>query len=385
MIIKRPIYDQQLKNVATEVIIKETIDDQMKLEKELVNLIHASDTNQPLFVPYILKPIFELGDHSFENPVIFKVRAKDVGESLPLEEIKESPHSIALLVETPQQLAWLNFAEYIALSEFLMSQADVTRVVEYSKSNHRKVIGYGLLQPQNFDRCKSMSMDFFCGDFIMKPNEQNCDNTASNKLTVIELINRLQQDDVDLNMVIKLIRADPLLSFQVLRVANSVAFSGVQSVDSIDQAVVRLGLKNLKHWVMVLSMNNISSKPIEVVESGLIRATMAKKIAEKQGKIEQKSAYTAGLLSVLDSLLDMPMPKIMEKTALDEDVRAAILDRSGELGELLTSVVAYEEGLWDSLASDQIYGVDLSEIYIESLESVTQEKQTLQGSMKNNE
>lgn len=384
MIIKRPIYNQKLKNVAVEVIIREDVDDQAKLEKELINLINTTETTHPLFVPYILKPIFESGQHELENPIIFKVRAKDVEESLPLDEIKNSPHSIALLVETPQQLAWLNFAEYIALSEFLMSQADVSKVVEYSKSNHRKVIGYGLLQPQNFDRCKSMSMDFFCGDFLMKPNEQNCDETATNKVTVLELISTLQNDDIDLNTVINLIQADPLLSFQVLRVANSVAFSGVQAVESIDQAVVRLGLKNLKHWIMVLSMNNISSKPIEVVESGLIRATMAKKIAESQGQIHQNSAYTAGLLSVLDSLLDMPMDKIIEKTSLADDIRAAMLDRSGELGEILTNVIAYEEGLWDSLSSDQIFGIDLSEVYIESLESVTQQKQALQSSTKNN-
>lgn len=383
MIIKRPIYNQTLKNVAIEVIVRENIDDQSKIAAELINLVQATDSNQPLFVPYLLKSIFETGEYEIENPVIFKVRAKDVEESLPLDEIKDSPHSIALLIETPQQLAWLNFAEYIALSEFLMSQADVTKVVQYSKSNQRKVIGYGLLQPQNFDRCKSMSMDFFCGDFLMKPNEQNCDETAANKVTVLELISRLQSDDVDLNTVIKLIQADPLLSFQVLRVANSVAFSGVQSVDSIDQAVVRLGLKNLKHWVMVLSMNNISSKPIEVVESGLIRAGMAKKIAENHGQVTQNGAYTAGLLSVLDSLLDMPMDKIIEKTSLTDEVREAMLHRSGVLGEILTNVIAYEEGLWDSLTSDQIFGTDLSEVYIESLETVTQEKQALKSSVKN--
>ena len=301
MIVKRPIYNHQLQCVAFEILSPRQEELNEELSNSLSQLINTSDAELPLFIPFELKDLIEQFEPPIPNPIILKLAAEDIESIYSPEELKNSSFSIALLINTPQHLAWLNYAEYIALTEELMSKADVSKVVQYSKAKQRKVIAYGLDQPLSFAKCQSMTMDYYCGYFLFKPVIDEQIDIAANKLNLLQLIQSLQKEDCDLQKISIIIQTDPLLSYQLLRLANSAAFSGGNPITSIEQAVIRLGLINLKNWVMLFSMQNISDKPMEVLESGLIRAHMAQEIAKVSSThINSQAAYTVGLLSILD-------------------------------------------------------------------------------------
>jgi c-di-GMP phosphodiesterase len=59
-----------------------------------------------------------------------------------------------------------------------------------------------------------------------------------------------------------------------------------------------------------------------------------------------RAAFTVGMFSLLDALLDQPMAKVLETLPLGVESKQALLGGSGELGELLAAVVAYEHGDW---------------------------------------
>lgn len=377
MLVKRPIYNQQLKCVAFEILSYQNLKLNEELTNSLFELINNSDTQLPLFIPFALKAMLEQFEPPIQNPIILKLPAEQIESTYSLNELKESIFSIALLIDTPQQLAWLNFAEYIGLTDQLMSRADVTKVVQYSKANQRKVIAYGIAQPISFDKCKAMTMDYYCGDFLFKPAEDDQTEIAANKLNLLHLIQTLQKEDCDLFTISSIIQTDPLLSFQLLRIANSVAFSGGTSIDSIEQAVARLGVINLKNWIMLFSMKNISDKPVEILESGLIRAHMAEELAKGNPDITTQSAYTAGLLSILDCLLNKPMVELINQITLAEEIKNALMNQTGPLGKLLSLVVAYEEGHWDDVSQHQVNGHDLSKLYIDSLAYVSKSSKAM--------
>lgn len=371
MFVKRPIYNQQLKCVAFEILTSQNLRLNAEVSNSLSDLITHSDTQLPLFIPFSLKPLIEQFQPPIQNPIILKLAAEDIESVYPLNVLQDSVFSIALLVNKPQQLAWLNFAEYIGLTEQLMNGADVTRVVKYSKEKLRKVIAYGIGQPINFDKCKTMTMDYYCGDFLFKPFENDkSTEVAANKLNLLELIQNLQKEDCDLNTISTIIQNDPLLSYQLLKVANSVAYSGGCSIASIDQAVARLGLINLKNWVMLFSMKNISNKPAEILESGLIRAYMVQELAKAHPAIGSQAAYTTGLLSILDSLLNKPMTELVGQITLTSEISDALLNQTGPLGKILSLVIAYEAGNWDDIPQQDFHGLDLSKIYIDGLDFV---------------
>ena len=368
MFSKRPIYNHELKCVAFEILAPKDEELNEELSEHLSQVVNSSDTELPLFIPFHLRNIIELVEPAVQNPIILKLAAEDIEVVYSTDDLKNSLFSIALLINSPKQLAWLNFAEYICLTEQLMDIADVRKVVQYSKAKQRKVIAYGLDQPFSFDKCKDMMMDYYCGDFLFKPVIDDQIDIAANKLNLLQLIQSLQKKECDLQKISIIIQTDPLLSYQLLRLANSAVFSGGNPITSIEQAVTRLGLINLKNWVVLFSMKNISDKPMEILESGLIRAHMAQEIAKvSRDNFSSQSAYTAGLLSILDCLLNKPMPELINKITLSEDITKALLDHTGSLGEILALVIAYESGHWELVNKDNINGLDLSKLYIDSL------------------
>ncbi len=372
MLIKRPIYNQKLNCVAFEILSHQKMIQSEENTNMLYDLIKNADTQLPLFIPFALSSKLEQFEAPIDNPIILKLNADEIETIYPLQQLEDSMFSIALLINTPQQLAFLNCAEYIGLTEQLMEGADLTKVVNFSKAKERKVIAYGLAKPLSFDKCKAMTMDYYCGDFLFKPVETDLKDIAANKLNLLHLIQGLQKEECDFNAIAAIIQNDPLLSFQLLKVANSAGFSGYQAIDSIDQAITRLGLVNLKNWVMVLSMKNISDKPIEILESGLIRAHMAEAIAKKRSDIMPQSAYTAGLLSILDCLLNKPMSELVDQITLGDDIKNALLTHTGALGELLATIISYEEGNWEKVPEQHIKDLDLSKVYIDCLSLVSQ-------------
>ena len=367
MLIKRPIYNQQLKCVAFEVLSHQHTKQDEQLDTLLLELITNSDTQLPLFIPFALKALLDKFETPIENPIILKLLAEDIESIYSLTELENSLFSIALIITTPQQLAWLNFAEYIGLTEELMSKNDLTKVVKFSRDNQRKVIAYGIDKALSFDKCKAMTMDYYCGDFLFKPLEDDKTDITANKLNLLQLIQSIQHKDCNLKDFSDIIQNDPLLSFQLLKVANLGVFSGYQAIESIDQAINRLGIINLKNWIMILSLKNISDKPKEILESGLIRAHMAEELAKKSTNISAQCAYTVGLLSILDCLLNKPMPELINQITLAEEIKNALTNKTGPLGELLSLVVAYEEGHWEEVPHTSCNGLDLSKLYIDCL------------------
>jgi EAL and modified HD-GYP domain-containing signal transduction protein len=62
-------------------------------------------------------------------------------------------------------------------------------------------------------------------------------------------------------------------------------------------------------------------------------------------------AFVAGVFSLLDVLLAMPMTEIVAALSLDLDVVMALLDRAGPLGDLLKLVEHHDAPAWSRPAS----------------------------------
>ncbi len=70
------------------------------------------------------------------------------------------------------------------------------------------------------------------------------------------------------------------------------------------------------------------------------------------------NAFVTGILSLMDTLLGVPMKEILTVIPLDEEVQQALLEKQGALGMLLDLVSRLEEGDQDSLESGlKAYGL----------------------------
>jgi EAL and modified HD-GYP domain-containing signal transduction protein len=66
---------------------------------------------------------------------------------------------------------------------------------------------------------------------------------------------------------------------------------------------------------------------------GKLLELMAQKI--KPGKTVEDIAFTVGIMSLMDALFGLPMHQILEQFSVAEEVKDALLRRSGIYGEML--------------------------------------------------
>lgn len=131
----------------------------------------------------------------------------------------------------------------------------------------------------------------------------------------------------------------------LLKQVNTAAYARPERrVDSLRQAIVVLGQERIKALAAILLLSqNDEIKEIQI-RTLLIRAAMARRVAERIRSMEPALAFTLGLFSRLDALEQMPMVEILDGIPFSSEVREALLARAGEMGRLLDLLDAYERG-----------------------------------------
>jgi EAL and modified HD-GYP domain-containing signal transduction protein len=105
----------------------------------------------------------------------------------------------------------------------------------------------------------------------------------------------------------------------------------------------------------------------EQLTTAITRARTCELVAQQVPGMRGGSAYVVGVLSSLDVVLGIPMGEVLDRLPLADDLRAALLDGTGALGELLTTVLAYERGDDEAVAASAFDAFDLSRAYLSAV------------------
>jgi hypothetical protein len=164
---------------------------------------------------------------------------------------------------------------------------------------------------------------------------------------MVRLLNLLEDQKAGDQEIENAFKSDPSLSYKLLRIANSAAFGG-RDVTSIGFALRMVGRAVLHRWLTVLLVSSVASNSgigHELVLAALVRARLAELVAERTGRRAQTGPlFLVGLFSLLDALLRMPMEGILSRMAIAQDVKDALLTRSGPYASTLALVEAQERG-----------------------------------------
>ena len=101
------------------------------------------------------------------------------------------------------------------------------------------------------------------------------------------------------------------------------------------QALVLLGIDNVKRWATLLALSGIDDKPEELLVTSLVRARMRELLAEAYRERDHDAYFTAGMSSVIDALIDTPMADVLARLPLPDDLKRALLERQGSKGDAL--------------------------------------------------
>ena len=107
-------------------------------------------------------------------------------------------------------------------------------------------------------------------------------------------------------------------------------------------------INTLKKWVTLITLSSCKGKSSELLVLALLRARHCEGLAEKL-KIKSDAAFTVGMFSLLDAIMDQPLPVLLAQLPLSLEVKLALLEGKGDLGELLSAVAQYEVGNWEHI------------------------------------
>eukprot|EP00903_Cladosiphon_okamuranus_P004464 g4462.t1 len=205
------------------------------------------------------------------------------------------------------------------------------------------------------------------GYFFAKPEVVAGKAIAANQTQSLQLLAELQKEDVEVDTVQQIISRDVALSYGILKLINSAAFGLSSKVESIQAAVSYIGLKPLTRWITLLVITNSEDQNSELLSLAIVRARMCELLSAK-ARIGDGSAYfTAGLFSMLEAIMQVPITEIIEKLPLSDELVAALIDSEGPMGEAIECAQAYEECEWDKAHFLNLDVNDIVDIYTESV------------------
>lgn len=182
---------------------------------------------------------------------------------------------------------------------------------------------------------------------------EKADTTRVKLLRLLALIS----EDADTPALEAIFKEEQKLSYSLLRLVNSAAVSPRSPITSFGQAINLLGRRQLQRWLQLLvyADPNNGAHPNPLLQFAAARGRLLELLIShlpQAAALENAAdaAFMTGTFSLLDVLLKMPLPGILQQLPLAAAVNGALSDHSGDLGALLQTVKYAAEGRLDKAA-----------------------------------
>jgi len=226
-------------------------------------------------------------------------------------------------------------------------------------------------------RLHELGFDLFQGYYFSRPQVVAGKRLSESQLITLRLLSKLNDPSVTPEELENLIVQDPGLVFRILRYLNSAALAMPRKIDSIRQAIIYLGLQRLRGWANLIAISRVDDKPEDLFTIALVRAHMCAKLSAAVAKAENESAFTVGLLSVLDLLTGTPIAEVLEKMPISGSVKQALLNHQGITGQALQCARSFEQKEGSPIDFPGLTSGEIQEIFLQSSELAFQEQLSL--------
>lgn len=274
-----------------------------------------------------------------------------------LTEVKASGVRLALQDAAPiaDHEAALALASLVFIDSRAYSLQNFERLVKTFRQAHPglAIAADGISSWPERRMCLSLMVDYCLGGFATTVDEEDkSQHLNQSRLVLIELINLLRRDAA-LNELAAMAKRDPGVALQVVAMANSPMAGLNNQVASLDQAIMVVGREVLYRW-LTISMFRVGGNTQHdetLLELALARARFLELLGQqKLSRQQAEELFLVGLLSLLDSLLSMPMAKIVEKMKVSPVVADVLLHSEGAYGRYLMLALAVEKGRGEQAA-----------------------------------
>lgn len=234
----------------------------------------------------------------------------------------------------------LPLADIIKVDLVGMQRSDLARLSRQMRLANKKLLAEKVENVDEFKLCLDLGFDYFQGYYFAKPAILTGKKLSPSQLALMHLMSQISADAENAEIE-RTIKRDASLGLTLLRMANSPALGTGRRIDSLGQALIVLGRRQLQRWLQILLYAEPHRTPGTVSPLLMLATTRGKLLELMATKINPGNrnaadvAFTVGIMSLMDALFGSPMEKILEQIAVVDVVSEALLSRTGIYGDML--------------------------------------------------
>ncbi|WP_368647198.1 EAL and HDOD domain-containing protein [Castellaniella ginsengisoli] len=239
------------------------------------------------------------------------------------------------LAAQPEREALLPFCKVVRFDPKLSSKADIFRQSFQHKQAGRQLMAVDTPDKATHDNFMLLGFTLFQGSW---PRDLVAPAALSARQKTLLRLMTLIMGEGEAPEIQACLQQDDELVKTLLDMVNTPAFGLSQEVESLSQAIMLLGRRQLQRWIQVL-MYTEAGRPAGYLSPSLLQASARAHLMEAMSTllhpeqaVRAETAFTTGILSIMDQLFQGTMQDLLSQVQVDVPVREALLRREGLLG-----------------------------------------------------
>lgn len=307
---------------------------------------------------------------NFSGDLLIKDIFSNVNPECMIIEILEDVEITPLLISRIREIKQEGFQ--LALDDFIMQDqyalhTELFELIDYVKVDflavdekdrryierfvkkypHIKMLAEKIETEEQFQIAKESGYDLFQGYFFAKPEIIKGVEIPPNLNLHMQIINKLNETDPNIDEIANLILHDISLTYKLLRFINTMNFNIPKSVGSVKQAIVLIGMREFRKWMRILMLQDIgdhssSGRVKALISYSMARAKMCELIAVRTGHPNGDEHFFVGLFSLLDVIMKRSWADIIPLFPFSEDVAETLQGKQTDLSPYLKLAIATE-------------------------------------------
>ncbi len=318
-------------------------------------LFEAIDRQLTRFIPIDIEQAVQLEDR---QAVLLVRPLADAGK---LDAFRESQRDagrrVGLIVQPGQPLPASGIWDYVVLE--VSHARTLPPYALLGLSSRTQVAVTGVFSRNDYHWAATNQCSLISGEYLFsRASPQSKPDMA--RVRLLKLLS-LVIEDAETREIEEIFRQESKLSYSLLRLVNSAAMAPREPITSFSQAINILGRRQLQRWLQLLvyADPNNGQQPNPLLSQAAARGRLMELLIAKTNNAPASAtlpdiAFMTGSFSLLEVLLNLPMPEILAQLPLPELIRGALAEHAGTLGKLLGAVSASDQH--DLLRAEALLG-----------------------------
>jgi len=296
--------------------------------------------------------------------------------------LKATGYMIALddFAVNDEREALTDLADIIKVDLRATSTADAAAMVQRYGPGRCRLLAEKVETREEFIASKKAGFLFFQGYFFRRPEILTAHEIPANQLNYLRMLTAASQPELDVREIENLVKGEASLCYRLLRYLNSAAFGFKAEIHSVRHALSILGEREVRRWIrLVASLGAGQDKASDLVLAALVRARFCELLSPRvqhnfQPKVQHgdPDLFLMGMLSLMDSILEIPMRQVLDNVPIDQECKAVLLGATSRLRPFYQLMLAQESGEWAAVkelaAQLRLSESDVSASYWEAMQ-----------------